>query len=474
MADAPVLVVDLDGTLIRSDLLDESFWSAVGRAWWTPIAALSPARAGRAAVKRWLGARARIDPSLLPYDPLVLDLIAERRAAGGRVVLVTAADQALAERVAGHLGLFDDVRGSDGTTNLKGAEKAAYLIARFGPKGFDYIGDSRRDLPVWAAADGAMTLHAAPGLRALAEAANPAVRHLGEGGLPWRALLAAMRPLQWLKNLLVFVPMLAAHDLTPPTVLATTLAFVAFCLSASAVYVLNDLLDLAADRVHPRKRLRPFASGALPIRSGLWLVPGLALAALSLGTLLGWRFVAVLLVYQLATTVYSLVLKRRAIIDIGALACLYSLRIFAGAVATGIVPSIWLLAFSTFFFFALAAVKRLAELTDLQALGRRTAAGRAYRVEDLPLIAGMALSSGYVSVLVMALYIHSPEVQELYTHPLWLWGVCPVLLYWISRTVLLTHRGAMKDDPVVFALSDRASRACLLVILACVLAGSLL
>jgi 4-hydroxybenzoate polyprenyltransferase/phosphoserine phosphatase len=466
MPSPPVLVVDLDGTLIRSDLLHESFWSALARNWTVPFVALRHMLNGRAELKHWLAGRSRIDVTTLPYDPLVLEMIAARRAEGGRIMLVTAADHGLAERVAAHLGLFDEVAGSDGSTNLKGAEKAALLLQAYGPKGFDYLGDARVDLPVWAEAAQSYTLHAPAGLRASVDAVAPGAVHLGAAQGWLRPAWRAMRPHQWLKNLLVFVPVLAAHEMALPPMSAATPAFLAFCLSASAVYVLNDLLDLRADRSHPRKRKRPFASGDLPIQAGVWLFAGLALAGLAIGALVGAEFAALLVLYQVATAVYSLFLKRRAVIDICTLAGLYTLRIVAGGVATGITLSVWLLAFSTFFFFSLAASKRLAELSELDSIGGRLAAGRGYRVEDLPLVAGMALSSGYLAVLVMALYINVPEVQALYTRPEFLWGVCPVLLYWISRVVLWAHRGEMPDDPVVFAMRDRTSLQCLWLILA--------
>lgn len=298
------------------------------------------------------------------------------------------------------------------------------------------------------------------------DAVVPEAQHLGAPRTWLRPALHAIRPHQWIKNLLVFVPVLAAHQLALPPLSAATPAFIAFCLSASAVYVLNDLLDLRADRSHPRKRARPFASGALPIQSGIWLLSGLSLAGLAVGSFLGAGFVALLVLYQVTTTAYSLILKRRAVIDICTLAGLYTLRIVAGGVATGIGLSVWLLAFSTFFFFSLAAVKRLAELTELDSVGGRLTAGRDYRVDDLLLVAGMALSSGYVAVLVLALYINVPEVQALYNRPEVLWGICPVLLYWVSRVVVWAHRGDMPDDPLVFAMRDRTSLQCLWLILA--------
>lgn len=473
MATPPVLVVDLDGTLIRTDLLHESFWSALSRHWSVPFLALRHMLRSRAALKRWLAGRSRIDVTTLPYDPLILDMIAKRRAEGGRIMLVTAADKALADRVAAHLGLFDAVAGSNGEVNLKGPEKAARLVGEFGEKGFDYVGDARADLPVWAAARQAYTLHAGPRLRAEVDAAAPGAQHLGEARGWLRPALRAIRPHQWLKNLLVFMPVLAAHQMALPPLSAATPAFIAFCLSASAVYVLNDLLDLRADRSHRRKSKRPYAAGDLPIQSGVWLFSSLALAGLAVGSFLGLAFIGLLVLYQVATTTYSLVLKRRPVIDICTLAGLYTLRIAAGGVATDIGLSVWLLAFSTFFFFSLATVKRLAELSELHSIGGRLAAGRGYRVEDLPLVAGMALSSGYVAVLVMALYINAPEVQALYNRPEFLWGICVVLLYWVSRVVLWAHRGEMPDDPVVFAMRDRTSLQCLWLILAVLVVADL-
>jgi 4-hydroxybenzoate polyprenyltransferase len=283
----------------------------------------------------------------------------------------------------------------------------------------------------------------------------------------------AMRPHQWLKNVLVFLPMIAAHTLLVPTFLQALLAFAVFSLVASSVYVLNDLLDLSADRAHARKRNRPFASGAIPISTGTWLAPLLFIAGFLLAVPLGWKFVGVMLAYYVTTMAYSLHLKRRIIIDICVLAGLYTLRILAGGVATNTPLSVWLLAFSIFFFFSLAAVKRQAELADALANNKIEAAGRGYRAPDLQLVTSMAISSGYVSVLVMALYANSPNVTQLYNHPSALWGVCLILFYWISRMVMVTHRRRMHDDPVVFAAKDRISQICLVLIAILGIAGAL-
>jgi 4-hydroxybenzoate polyprenyltransferase len=289
-----------------------------------------------------------------------------------------------------------------------------------------------------------------------------------------RDVLRALRPHQWLKNLLVFLPMLAAHQLDAATFAAALLAFVSFSLVASSVYVLNDLLDLAADRAHPRKCNRPFASGAVPLSYGSVLAPALLIAGGAVAAPLGPTFIAVLAIYYGATMLYSFSLKRHMVIDICMLAGLYIMRMIAGSTATKIPLSVWLLAFALFIFLSLAAVKRQAELVDAAGRGALASSGRGYQVADLPIISMIALCSGYVSVLVMALYVNSPNVVELYAQPAALWAVCAVLLYWITRTVLLTHRGQMHDDPVVFALRDRISQICFAVIAGCVLIGALL
>ncbi len=272
-------------------------------------------------------------------------------------------------------------------------------------------------------------------------------------------ILRQLRPHQWVKNVLVFLPLIAAHAFDATSLGWATLAFVAFGLIASGVYVLNDLTDLAADRRHPTKRNRPFASGALPMRFGLPMLAVLVGAGFAVAALVSPALVAALGIYFLLTTAYSMKLKGLLAVDIIVLAMLYTMRIVAGAAATGIMPSVWLLTFSVFLFLSLAAIKRLAELVDLDArAGVKAAAGRAYIVEDRPIVAMIATSAGFLAVLVLALYLDSPEVRAQYDQPMVLWGICLVLLFWVSRIVLLAHRGLVDQDPVVFALSDRVSR----------------
>lgn len=475
VVEKPVLVVDLDGTLLRSDMLYETFWSAFGRDWKSPFTAINALLKGKASLKRHLAGTGDLDVTLLPFNEGVIDYIKTWRADGGQAVLVTATDETIARQIGDHLGLFDEVHGSDGVRNLKGSNKAEFLSEQYtDAAGFAYMGDTKADLPVWDVANLAVTVNLPQALKARVDKAGGEVEHLATHSASIRPYIKAIRPHQWLKNVLAFLPMLAAHQYDGTTFLYTLLAFIAFSMVASSAYVFNDLLDLSADRSHPRKKFRPFASGAVPIAHGTVMGVGLLALGLLIAVFLGPAFLAVIIVYYGITTAYSLDLKRRTVIDICTLASLYTLRIVAGGAAAGIPLSVWLLAFSLFFFLALAAVKRQAELIDTAKRGKLDVSGRGYQVDDLPLITQIAISAGYVSVLVMALYVNSPSVVELYTYPIALWGVCLILLYWITRIVMITHRGRMDDDPVVFGAKDRVSQVCFVAMLACALGGAFL
>lgn len=467
------LVVDLDGTLICTDMLYESFWRALARGPAAAIPFLRHFTRGRAALKAHLSEVVTIDPATLPYDPAVLALVNEARAVGRMTVLCTASDRRFAEAIGAHLGTFDEIHASDGVRNLKGCGKATMLVERYGEHGFDYIGDSTADMAVWRRAHGATTVGLTPGRRGRVATGGGPISHLDRPGAGLTPYIKAMRPHQWLKNVLIFLPIVAAHNFEPAQWLAAIAAFLAFSLIASSVYLTNDLLDLEADRAHPRKRNRPFASGTASLAYGTLLAPALLVLGLIVALPLGEpRFFAVLAFYYALTTAYSLSLKRKLIIDICTLAGLYTLRVIAGGAATGIPLSEWLLGFSVFFFLSLAAVKRQAELVDGLATGKDRAAGRAYRTDDLPIVSTMAIAAGYGSVLLFALYLSSDAVLRLYAHPLLLWGICPVLLFWVSRNVMTAHRGGMTDDPIIFAVRDRVSQLCLLVIVAFLLTGA--
>lgn len=468
-----ILVVDLDGTLLRSDMLFESFWSAFGRDWRSPFLSVAALRGGRASLKRHLADASAVEASTLPYDQQVIAYVEAWRRSGGRTALVTASDSNLSVAIADHLGIFDEVHGSDGKLNLKGENKGKFLEERFGSKGFAYIGDAKADLPVWKRAAKAITVNAPAALRREAEQNSDSVEHLVTTARSVKPYIKALRPHQWLKNSLVFLPMLAAHQLHAATFLLSLLAFICFSVVASSAYVLNDLLDLAADRAHPRKKNRPFASGSISIAHGTWMAAGLLMLGAALAASISVNFLLAMAAYYFLTVAYSLNLKRRIVIDICVLAGLYTARIIVGGVATGVPLSVWLLTFSVFFFLGLAAVKRQAELIDSAERGNLKANGRGYHVDDIPIISMIALGAGYVSALVMTLYVTSPAVVQLYTHPEALLGVCCVLLYWITRTVMVAHRGGMNDDPVVYAAKDRVSQICLLLIFGFVIGGAM-
>ena len=467
-----ILTVDLDGTLIRSDMLHETFWSAFSRDWRTPFRALRALFSGKAALKAFLSGASEIDVTRLPYNDAVLDYIKTFRASGGRTILATACNQDIAQDIAGHLTLFDEVHGSDASHNLKGQNKALFLSSRFGEKSFIYIGDAHADLPVWEQASKAITINAGPNLRKSVERINPEFEHLGTPKERLTTYLKAVRPHQWLKNSLVFAPALAAHQLESATLIQSLIAFFAFSLIASSVYVTNDLLDLNADRAHPRKRQRPFASGAIPIQHGALLALGLFLAGILTAFLLKPVFLLALLTYYVLTSVYSLLLKRKTIIDICTLAGLYTMRIIGGGAATDITLSFWLLAFSIFIFLSLAAIKRQAELVDLKEQGSLQAKGRGYHVDDLPLMTMIVISAGFMAILVLMLYVNSASVIALYPTPSALWGVCCILLYWLARMAFITHRGRMHDDPIIFSIKDKVSQLCFALITALVLIGA--
>ena len=472
MADLPVLAVDLDKTLIKGDVLYETFWECASKDLWALFQAVGSLGSGKARFKANLARKTAIDPALLSYNNSVVDYIKEWRERGGKAVLVTATDQSIANATARHLGLFDEVYGSDGTRNLKGSVKAGFLVERYGAGNYDYIGDAHADMPVWESARRAITVGLSRKDRGRVHSLSGEVMHLSDPDHSSRSYLAAIRPHQWSKNILVFLPLIAAHEASIYVWLEALLAFFCFSLVASSVYVLNDLLDLSSDRVHPRKRNRPFASGAVSLQHGTLMVPALLLAGLLFG--LGAQqpeFLLIMALYYATTMVYSLCLKRKLIVDICTLAGLYTLRIFAGGAATGLPISQWLLAFSIFFFFSLAAVKRQGELVEIVKSGRGRSNGRGYEGDDQLIVSMMALSSGYIAVLVMALYLDSPAVQELYNHPERLWGICLILLYWVSRMVMMAHRGWMDDDPIVFAVKDRVSRYCAALILIAIIAG---
>lgn len=457
------LGVDLDGTLVQSDLLMETVLALVKQ---NPLyLLLLPIwlMKGKAYFKRQIADRVALDASLLPYHTSFLDYLQAQRALGRPLVLATAANIKIAQAVAAHLGLFDDILASDAQTNLTGWHKYERLKSGFGEKGFDYAGNSKADLLIWPHAGEAILVNPKRGVRQRAERLARVTYVFENRGSRLRSYLKAVRLHQWVKNALVFLPLALAHQLLEPALLfKATWGFLAFGLCASSVYLLNDLLDLSADRQHASKRHRPFASGSLSIIHGTALIPCLLAAALGVALWLPTLFLGVLGLYYALTLAYSFSLKRVVLLDVLVLASLYSLRMLAGGAAVSVALSFWLLAFSIFLFLSLALVKRYTELLQLCEQGQGQAAGRGYQVTDLETLAQFGITSGYMAVLVLALYVNSEAVKALYTYPQIIGLLCPLGLYLVSRVWLLARRGVLHEDPIVFALQDRQSQVIVL------------
>lgn len=463
-ADSP-LCVDLDGTLVKSDTLQDALCLLLRR---NPLVLLGAPlwlRGGRAGVKWEAARRAPLDPVHLPYNSALLRFLRAEHRGGRALWLATGADGALAERVAAHLGLFQGVLATDPSTNLTRERKLQRLRERFGT--FDYVGNSRADLVLLANARTAMVANPTLGLRlALRRRHIPIAQSFSDRRPTLRSLLQALRIHQWSKNVLLIVPLLLSHAITAHSLAAATAAFFCFSFIASANYLVNDLLDIESDRRHPSKRLRPFAAGDLAATTGAALVLTMTLASAVLLPLLPLKFALWLGLYIVATLLYSLALKRVPIMDVLLLSGLYTLRLLAGGAATATPISQWLAGFSTFLFLSLAMVKRFSELENLRERGHSAVHGRGYVASDLEQIRAFGTASAYAAVLVFLLYIARPDVTQLYRHPGRLWLIVPLLLYWLHRVWLVASRGELDDDPVVFALRDPMSLSVGLCVLA--------
>lgn len=467
-AEAPPLplYVDLDGTLIATDLLHESALKLVR----ADPAALPRLPGwllqGKARLKREIAQRVELDVAALPYREEVLALIRQARAEGRRVVLATASDARLAQEVAQHLGLFDGVIASDGTHNFRGRDKLAAIQAdarEHGDGSFAYAGDRRVDLPIWRETAQAVLITRSASLESAARAVAP----VGAVIRPPRArlldVLYGLRLHQWLKNVLIALPLLpmlpAISQLSAAQLLNVPLAMLAFSLMASAIYVVNDLLDLEADRRHVRKRHRPFASGLISIPAAMSLGGGLFAGSLVLAlTTLPHRFTACLLVYMALSLSYSLRLKRRAVLDVCVLAILYTLRIVAGAAALGVPLSLWIFSFSVFLFLSLAFAKRYVEIAMTLPTDTAALRSRGYLIGDQTFVIAAGTAAGQLAVVVLLLYLNDPLTAQRFRHPEYLWVLGPMLLFWLLRLWLKANRRNLHDDPVVFAARDWVSR----------------
>jgi 4-hydroxybenzoate polyprenyltransferase len=438
-------------------MLLETIFERLGR---SPFSLLGICRAlllGKAAVKHFVAADAHFKPELLPFDDAVIAKIREAKAQGRKVYLASASNERVVSAIAEYLGYFDGIFASDQTTNLAGDVKAKQLVQAFGGSGFDYIGNGRADLPVWEKATKRIAVRCSSSVTKYLRSSEMDAELLPSAKPGFGAWLKLLRLHQYSKNALLFVPLVTAHAFNLSAILVETLAFIAFSLCASSIYVVNDMVDLTADRSHPTKYNRPLASGAIPLTHGLVGALILLSAGLTVAGAVSLKFLGVLLGYLTLTTSYTFFLKRKLLVDVVALAGLYTIRVVAGAVAIDVPVSQWLLGFSLFIFTTLALVKRFTELAVRLDKGLPDPGNRNYRRDDLNVIAALAAAAGFNSVTVFALYVSSDSIRALYRHPEILWLFCPILMYWVGRILILANRRQMHEDPIAFALHDHVS-----------------
>jgi 4-hydroxybenzoate polyprenyltransferase len=452
------ICVDLDGTLVKSDTLVDSLLLLVRT---HPLRALRAPlwlKGGKASLKARVCSEVQLDAAHLPYNRKLLEYLTEQHSLGRKLYLTTGADGSLARRIAAHLGIFEEVLASDGTTNLTGHNKLQSLQQRFAEHGFDYIGNARPDLPLLSHSGEAMVANPDLALQGLLKKHRISVARRFDDRAPLsKTFLKTIRLHQWAKNVLIFVPMLLAHALRLPLIVDAVIAFFCFSLCASATYIVNDLLDIEADRRHPKKRYRPFASGDLSPATGLAITVTFLVLAFAGASLLPHAFAGWLLTYLITTLCYSLHLKRVVLVDVILLSGLYTLRMLAGGAATGVIFSPWLAALSVFLFLSLAMVKRFSELQNIRARGNVLSNGRGYLLGDIEQLRSFGTASAYASVVIFALYINGKDITGLYRHPTRMWLMTPLMILWLSRVWLLASRGELDEDPVIFAVTDRMS-----------------
>lgn len=453
------LCIDLDGTLIQTDSLWESCLRLISQQPLMLLLLLLWLFLGKAGFKQKVSQHVKLSPDSLPFNTSLLKYLTQQRLHNRHLVLVTAANKKIAEAIASHLNIFDEILASDETHNLSGKNKAKVLIDKFGEKGFVYAGNADVDLNVWQHAAAAIIVNSS---EALTNKAKKITRieeiFPTEEKISFKIILKAMRIHQLAKNILIFTALILSHNWFDIDALQSVVfAFFSFCFAASSVYLINDLIDLEADRKHQTKKHRPLAAGTLPIQWAIMIIPVLLIFSFLFASQINTNFVSILIIYLVLTTAYSLFLKPLALLDVITLTSLYTIRIAAGAIAINVPLSYWLLSFSMFIFLSLALIKRFSELKNLIHQGETSSLSRGYHVDDLPAVSLFGICSAYISVLVLVLYTHDLQAGTLYTQPDWLWFVAVAVLYWITRMWLLAFRGQMNEDPVLFAIRDRSS-----------------
>ena len=453
------LCVDLDGTLIQTDSLWESCLRLISQKPFMLFLLPLWLFLGKAGFKDRVSNSIHLTPGSLPFNTHLLKFLTQQRLHNRHLVLVTAANEKIAEDIAAHLNIFDEILASNKTNNLSGKSKADALVEKYGEQGFVYAGNANIDLNVWQHAAAAIVVNGSDSLIQKAKKLTMVEEVFPkEHKTSLKVILKAIRIHQWAKNMLIFTALILSHNWFNTDALELSIfAFLSFSFAASSIYIINDLIDLEADRKHRTKRNRPIAAGILSIQSAVTIVPFLIALSFFFASKINLDFVIILSVYLILTTAYSLYLKPIALIDVITLTSLYTIRIVAGAVAVNVPLSYWLITFSMFIFLSLALIKRFSELKNLVQQGETISLSRGYHTDDLPAVSLFGISSGYISVLVLVLYTHDLQADTLYSTPNWLWFVAIAVLYWISRMWLLAFRGKMNEDPVLFAIRDRNS-----------------
>ena len=452
------LAVDLDGTLSQSDFLIEGLWSIFCESPFRFLRLFSTLSKGRAVFKKRVTEESSLNIGEVPLNEVVIRYIQQWKKAGGEVVLVTAADQSIADKVNTHVQLFDGVYGSDGKENLKADQKAEFLCKRYGSKGFAYIGNSTSDIKVWEHASDVIVVNPSLILKSRLKKRFENIECL-DVHAKVAHVFALLRPHQWLKNILVFLPVFAAQAFVFEKILQSALAFLVFSIVASAVYVVNDLFDIQSDRKSPFKKHRPIASGKVQISTGIAIGVIAFAVGLSLAFLIKWDLFLILCFYSLLNFLYSTYLKKLIVIDICCLGLFYVLRVYAGSLSTEIGLSFWLVAFSLFLFLALGAIKRMNEIVKSVKSNQRAVHGRGYLTSDLSVISQISVGFSFSSIVLLALYLNSANVVEAYNNPSLLWGLVLLLIFWLNRLIILTSR-ADCEEPLLFFIKDKTSLLC--------------
>ena len=456
-----ILAVDLDGSLIKTDLLYESAIRLIFTKPWLVILLPFWLLSGKKYLKQQLDKSIVLETEHLPWNNELIHYLEEEKKSGRTIILCTGSWQNLADKVAAKFAFFTEAHGSDQNVNLTGASKAKFLVERYGEKNFSYVGNETLDLKIWQHAKSAVVISSSSALAEKTSAVCTVEKTFaGSGGLSFRSVLKQIRIHQWVKNALIFVPLITSHQLSDANLFFNaTIAFIAYGLCASATYIINDLSDLTSDRKNDKKKYRPLAAGEISIPQGIILSSILLTTSLVIAAQLNTWFLYSLLTYIAVTLGYSFKFKRLQSLDITILAGLFTLRIISGALAVEILPSFWLLAFSMFIFLCLALIKRLSEIINNQEKYSKETklSGRGYYIGDLQVLMSLATASGMLSVLVFAMYINSPETILLYAEPYALWLLCPLFAYWIIRIIIMASRGEVDEDPILFAIKDSRS-----------------